>query len=105
MSADEPRATTRRSWRRGESPMATPNVAAAKPSKVVTFNATSGGRRGEGVRRSVAEVAALEVFAVEGLSDIDRAHGARVDDKAPGRDLPADIGRAWTSRNCTRSRS
>jgi hypothetical protein len=59
--------------------MATPNVAAAKPRSVVTFkrdNLRSAGTADS--EPSVAEVAALEVLAVERLTDVGRVHARSV---------------------------
>ena len=73
-SADERRTVTRRSWSSGDRPIAIPHEAAATASTVVVFkddlldDGTADGRR------SVAEVAALEILAVARQHDVGRAH-------------------------------
>ena len=58
--------------------MATPNVAAARPRVVVTFNETSEMDDGTSTAVvSVAEVAALAILAVERWTKVGRVHGAR----------------------------
>jgi hypothetical protein len=60
--------------------MATPNVAAARPRVVVTFNETS---EDDGTTTdvvSVAEVAALAILAVERRAKVERVHGTRLPD-------------------------